>query len=190
MTAIFKGSDTLVGIEIYREHLMSIHLERVRLFVTTGEKVNSDIALDLKICFYVDCHCLTTFPIKGWNKKRLTHPWEGRTEIYEIEFQERGGITKNLGGTPVPFGIAFDDFVHVRTASFWLRMKRDKTLKIEHYYLLGNFVEMLQVPGTIDSFQSLHHGWLLMARRGDDVDMSLDPQGNAIWHHIELNGTF
>jgi hypothetical protein len=136
---------------------------------------------------------MTTFPTKGWNRLNLDHRWDdreqGRTEMYEVDFQE-GDIGINISGTNVPRGIAFNDFNHARTASFWLRMKGDDWWKIDHYNLLGYFKELRHVPGTIDSFQTIDHGWLLMARRDGDVDMSTDPSEGKTWHFIDLNGTF
>lgn len=90
----------------------------------------------------------------------------------------------------MPRGIAFSDFVHARTGSFWLRMMGYERWKIAHYYLLGYFQELRHVLGTVDRFETIDQGWLLMARRDGDINMSADPAEGATWHHIELNGMF
>jgi hypothetical protein len=100
------------------------------------------------------------------------------------------GPSIGLNGTTVPCGIAFSDFIHARTGAFWLRMVGENWWRIDHYYLLGYFQELRHIRGTIDTFEVVDHGWLLMARQDGNVSMSTDPLEGAIWHHIELNGTF
>jgi len=172
---------------------MSVHLQKIRLFATTKDLPDAGTDSGVELWFYVNSNPWTTFPNKGWNRTNLDHPWDdrerGRTEMYEIDFQV-GNIGVSVSGTPVPKGIAYSDFTNARTGSFWLKMKGNDWWKIDHYYLLGYFKELRHVPGTIDSFQTIDHGWLLMARRDGDVDMSTDPTEGKTWHLIELNGTF
>lgn len=172
---------------------MSVHLQKIRYIATTKDQPDAGTDSGVELWFYVNSDPWTTFPTKGWNQQDLDHSWNdrerGRTEMYEVDFQG-GDIQLNLSGTPVPKGIGFQDFTHSRTGSFWLRMKGSDWWRIDHYYLIGYFKELRHVPGTIDSFQTIDHGWLLMARRDGDVDMSTDPSEGKTWHFIELNGTF
>ena len=172
---------------------MSVHLQKIRFFATTKDVKNAGTDSGVEMWYYVKYHPWTTYPNLGWNAKNLNHRWNdrerGRTEMYEIDFQG-GNIGKNVSGTPVPKGIAFNDFSHARTATFWLKMKGRDWWKINHYYLMGYFRELRHVPGTIDMFEIKDHGWLLMARRDGDVDMSKDPSEGKTWHLIDLNGTF
>jgi hypothetical protein len=172
---------------------MSVHLQQIRFFATTKDQPEAGTDSGVEFWFYVNDHSLTTFPTSGWNRQVLDHPWDdrekGRTELYEIDFKA-GDTAISLSGTTVPRGIAFNDFTHARTASFTLRMRGDDWWRIDHYYLLGHFKELRHVPGTIDSFETINHGWLLMSRRDADVDMSTDPTEGMAWHFIDLNGTF
>jgi hypothetical protein len=172
---------------------MSVHLQRIRLFATTKDQAEAGADSGVLLWYYVNSHVLTTFPTKGWNSQELTRPWKdrerGRTEVYEADFRT-GERELIVSGTTIPRGIAFPDFVQARTGSFWLRMTGDECWRIAHYYLLGYFQELRHVLGTIDTFETVDYGWLLMARRDGDINMSIDPAEGATWHHIELNGTF
>ena len=172
---------------------MSVHLQRMRLFATTRNQACAGTDSGVMLWYYVNSHVLTTFPTKGWNSQALARPWldreRGHTDVYETDFRS-SECELIVSGTTVPRGIAFADFVQSRTGSFWLRMMGQDWWKIEHYYLLGYFQELRHILGTIDAFETIDHGWLLMARRDGDVTMSTDPAEGATWHHIELNGTF
>jgi hypothetical protein len=171
---------------------MSIHLQRIRLFATTKDQADAGTDSGVTLWYYINLHVMTTFPTKGWNSQELARPWKdrerGRTDVYEVDFRT-GEHELIVSGTTVPRGIAFSDFVHARTGSFWLRMMGEDWWKLDHYYLLGSFQELRHVLGTIDVFETIDHGWLLMARRDGDVEWSTDPLEGATWHHIELNGT-
>ncbi len=172
---------------------MSVHLQKIRFFATTKDEAYAGTDTGVELWIYVASNSLTTFPTTGWHTQNLDHSWDdrerGRTEMYELDFQE-GEFGTSISGTPVPKGIAFSDFTQARTGSVWLRAKGKDWWKIDHYYLLGYFKELSHVSGTIDSFQTIDHEWLLMARRDGDVDMSTDPSEGYAWHSIDLNGTF
>jgi len=172
---------------------MSIHLQRVRFFATTKNQKNAGTDSGVDMWYYVNNHPWTTHPDKGWNTKTLNHSWNdrerGRTEMYEIDFRT-GEYGMAVSGTTVPKGIAFKDWYEARSFGIWLRMKGDDWWKIDHYYLLGYYQELQYVEGTIDSFRTLNHDWLLMARRDDDVELSTDPSEGKTWHQIILNGTY
>lgn len=131
---------------------------------------------------------MTTFPAKGLQEKELKPPKRGQTEIFELDFQAGGNI--NINDTPVPGGIAYDDFVHARTGSFWLKIKGNDCWVIDHYQLLGYFKELRQAPETDNAFQTIDHGWLLIAHRDKPLNMSADSSEGRALHLIELNGTF
>jgi hypothetical protein len=171
---------------------MSVHLQTVRLFATTENRPNAGSDDGVEFWFHVDPHLLTTYTPAGWNAVTLSHPWDdrerGRTEMYEVSFKA-GDVEVAVSGTIVPRGLAFNDFAHARSASFWVRMRGNDWWRIDHYYLVGRFKELEHIPGTIDSFRTIDHGWLLIARREGDVDMSTDPSEGVAWHHIALNVT-
>ena len=172
---------------------MSVHLMKTRLLATTKDEPSAGTDSGVELWYWVNSHSWTTFPTKGWNASNLDHSWNdrerGRTEMYEVDFQG-GDIGISVSGTTVPRGVAYNDLVQARTGTFWIRMKGDDWWKIDSYFLLGYFKELSHVPGTIDSFSTTDLGWLLMARRDADVNMSTDPGEGKTWHHIELNGTF
>ena len=171
---------------------MSVHLQRIRFLTTTKDEKGAGTDDGVDLWYHVNNHLWTTLRPLGWYAEELNHKLNdrerGRTDMYELDF--RRGVGVSVSGTSVPQGIAFNDFTHARTGSFWLRMKGKDWWKLDHYYLLGDFRELRHLPDTIDSFNNIHYGWLMMARREGDVEMSTDPSEGQTWHHIELNGTF
>lgn len=159
---------------------MSIHLQKVRLFVTTSNRSSSGTDSDVFFYFYVPDGSFTTYPDKGWRSVEIDNPGDDRergdTDLYEVDFTI-GDIGVNISGTNVPRGIGYANFVDVHGSSFWLRMGGSDMWRANHYHLLGYFKELRYVPGTIDSFAEHDLGWRLMASRDNDFTM------NKIWGH-------
>ena len=171
---------------------MSVHLQKTRLYTTT--KNQKDAGTDAAIEFGFDAPSqLTTYPTPGWNWQALDHPWddfeEGRSDAYEVDYQG-GNRGMSVSGTPVPRGLGFANWQEARKAKFKLRTKGNDWLRLDHYAMLGYFRELRHVPGTIDSFDTIDHGWLLMSWRDRDIDLSTDPREGTRTHSFKLNGTF
>jgi len=170
---------------------MSIHLQRLRVTHTTATRryADTDDAVDLR--FFIDPHAFTTYPYKGWRAVELDSArndrQQGQTDTYEIALTE-GDIGMSVSGTTVPRGIAFENFAKVRSAVFFLKIRGDDWWVLSSYRLQGLFQELRYVPGTIDSFQVIDHGWLVMAERSSEISMSTDASEGAAWHHIIIDG--
>jgi hypothetical protein len=171
---------------------MSIHLQKIRLIITTKDEPYAGTDSEVELRFYVNHHSRTTFPTKGWHKFKLDNPWNdrerGRTDMYEIDFEEE--VIEGADPT-APRGIAFNNFEAAHSANFRLKIKGNDWWKIDQYTLLGYFLETKPIPASgAGEEEVIDHGWRLMAQRDDDLEMSTDESEGVASHSIVLNGTF
>ena len=177
---------------------MTAHMQRVRLFTTTSSLVtaNGDTnqhssAVNLR--FSIDSMNRNPNGDREWipmelNQTRIDNK-RGTIQIYQVDFTHEN-CGSRCDGSPVPPGIKFQDLDHARTGNFWLRLFADEQWEIDQYVLMGYFHEMLRISARIDSFQTIDHGWLEMARSNEEIKLGPEPYHGKLWHPLELNGTF
>jgi hypothetical protein len=170
---------------------MSVHLQKIRVTHTTSTRkdAGTDARVDLRL--FIDPNALQTYPNNGWRDFTLDSSRDdrqrGATETYEIDFTT-GRIGASVSGVAVPRGVAFPSFMHARAAVMFLKIYGADWWQAQNYRVEGLFQEMRYVAGTIDSFQVVDHGWLLMAERNAPLDMSTDASEGVTWHHVVIDG--
>ena len=170
---------------------MSVHLQKVRVTHTTStrEHAGTDDRVDLR--FFIDPNAWSTYPHKGWRDFKLDSSRDdrqrGAKETYELDLTI-GDIGISVSGVIVPRGIAFPSFARVRSAALFLRIKGSDWWQARNYRVEGLFKELRPVPGTIDSFEIVDHGWLVMTERTTVLEMSTDSSEGVTWHHLIIDG--
>lgn len=171
---------------------MTVHLQSVRFVVRTKDEPDAGTDSPVDMRYWVTPGSSTSLSA-GWQTAVLDHSWDdrerARTEMYQIDIPE-AAFAISLSGTTVPTGIRYASFVEARTAQFVIRTGGDDLWKIDCYHLLGHFIEMAFVPGTIDEFRVQDLGWRLMASAENDIVMSTDSREGLTSHPIAMNGTF
>lgn len=170
---------------------MSLHLQRIRLYVTTKDAPNAGTDSGVELWYFVKTARLTNGSLRvrhGWKKWELDNPWDdrerGRTDLYQISLEDLSDVGQSIGGQQVPRGVAFQNFDDVRLAPFYLKIKGDDWWEIDSYVLYGLFKEMLTpIPSGI-----INHGWLPIAQLNSDVELSEDVTEGSRWHQILING--
>jgi hypothetical protein len=170
---------------------MSVHLQRIRVTHTTSRQsdAGTDDRVDLRL--FIDPHPWTTYPFKGWRSLELDSSRDdrqrGATESYELDLTE-GSLGISVSGTTVPRGIAFSGFARVRCAAWFLTINGSDWWQALSYRFEGLFKEMRFIPGTIDAYEVVDLGWLVMSERSSPLDMSTDSSEGVGWHHIIIDG--
>jgi hypothetical protein len=166
---------------------MSIHLQRVRLSVTTGKGKNDGTDDAVFLDFNVRPHPLSSYGSTGWQRENLDTPdndrERGRTDVYNLNFTSVAddqdvivGVGASVYTTfSIPEGIAFDSFEKVRDMPFFLILNGDDFWKLASYNLMGHFMESWTPPNAIDSNVIYDHGWLLLTAHDVSIGLSQDP---------------
>ena len=76
----------------------------------------------------------------------------------------------------------------MRCAAWFLTISGSDWWQALSYRFEGLFKEMRFIPGTIDTYEVVDLGWLVMSERTSSLDMSTDSSEGVGWHHIILDG--
>lgn len=172
---------------------MSVHLRGIRLYVTTKDEPDAGTDSGVELHYFTSTARLHGEELRsreGWQVWNLNNPGNdrerGQTDLYEISLEDLSDVGKIVGGLHIPPGVAFRNFAEVRLTPFYLRIKGDDWWKIESYMLYGWFQEVREpIPtGGIQDW-----GWLQMAERTRDVELSTDDSEGSRWHQICITGT-
>jgi len=181
---------------------MSIILQQIRLFITTGTGKHDGTDDTVFLDFNIKENSLSSYEQTGWQRVNLDNPGNdrepGKTDLYDVKFfpQSSSGIIEGTGvgtWTPlnIPPGIAFDGFENLREMPFFLILDGNDAWKIEQYILVGHVVESWFPPNTIDSNRTYDHGWILMATGTASFKLSRDTaEAPRSFHVIDINAVF
>ena len=166
---------------------MSVHLQRIRLFLTCGPSQPTSNAAQLSFWLTPGASPLTTWMagvkpkwtqglVQGHNQlaePKLVNSFgklaPGGTYTFEFDFRSPITVNSKVAGKPIPKsvppGIAFGSLLQVAGFKLGLGMAGAK-LEIDDFFLLGEFVQH-GGAGQVDDFL----GWLLLGAGVEDFKL-------------------
>jgi hypothetical protein len=173
---------------------MPFYLQRVRFTVHTKKQLFAGTNSTVKLCYRIEEKHVHPKLETGIHSTVLDHPWHddfqsGKSDSYEVDFGT-GKLGKSSMGRPMLNGVQFETMDDARQMKFHLRIEGSDQWVFDRYALAGYFMEVRPVPGTTDVFDEIDLGWLEMARKQCDVEMSSDPNEGSEEYPLELNGPF